>query len=255
MRRIFVDGVENGGIPGDDPGFTRGMSAFESMRTYGHDIFRLQPHLDRLRGSCATLDVPLGDLGRLRSELEELAREHADSYLRVTLTGGGRRVLEVGPIDQGRVGAPITVATVTWEPLHWLPGTVKHGSRAGWIVASRRLGVDEVMLVDRRGEILECNRSNVFAVTAGVLRTPALGDGLLEGVTRGALLDAAERAGIPCGVGPLPRATRFDELYVSSTLKELAPVASLDGVALSGWGDVGHRLAAAFADLVASERP
>jgi branched-chain amino acid aminotransferase len=117
-----------------------------------------------------------------------------------------------------------------------------------------RLGVDEVILVAADGSLLEANRSSVFAVVEGELVTPRLGDQILAGVTRGALLDAARQAGLSCREGRVESAGPFDEFYLASTLKELAPVASLDGVEGPGAGPVGRALYDAFQELVASER-
>ena len=253
MKKVLVNGRENVGLPGDDPGFTRGLNVFETLRTYGRRPFRLEQHLDRLAGSAASLEIPMPDRDRLREELADLAARADDLVLRVALTAGGNRVTTVEPADTRRIGAPIRVATVAMEPPAFLPGTVKHGSRAAWVVACRQLGVDEVMFVDRRGMVLECNRSNVFAVVDGQLCTPQLDGGLLPGVTRGALLEAALEAGIDVRVGPLPATSPFSELYVSSTLKELAPIVALDGVPMPGWGAMGRALQAGFAVIVQRE--
>lgn len=253
MRRVLVNGVDGAGVPADDPGFTLGMSAFESLRTYGAAPFRLREHLERLADSCAALDIPYPGDDALNADIVAAIDGAADVYVRVTLTGGGNQVIAVSPIDMTRIGAPLRLATVTWEPPSWLPGTVKHGSRAAWIVACRQLGVDEVMFVDGDSNVLECNRSNVFAIIGGRLHTPELGGGLLAGVTRAALLQAAKKVGIPTRIGPLRRFIQYDELYVSSTLKELAPVVELDGQPLPCWGPIGERLADAFRDIVYDE--
>jgi len=129
---------------------------------------------------------------------------------------------------------------------------VKHGSRAGWVLASRRLGVDEVVFCDTAGHMLEANRSNIFVIEEGVLKTPPLDGQALEGVTRGALLEAAAAIDMPVEVCPVPLSGSYDEFYVSSTLKELAPVAQLDERAMGG-GPMGERLLHAFRALVAKE--
>ena len=156
------------------------------------------------------------------------------------------------PLDRARPGAPVTVARIPWTPTPGLPGSVKHGSRAGWVLASRALGVTEVLLV-HAGRILEANRSNVFAARAGALLTPPADGDCLRGVTRGALIEAGRAAGIQIVEAPLDAAGPFDELYLSSTLKELAPVVAIDGVEGPGGGPIGARLLAAFRSLVRRE--
>jgi branched-subunit amino acid aminotransferase/4-amino-4-deoxychorismate lyase len=190
MKRVLVDGDEAKGIPGDDPGLLLGLTAFETLRTYGTHPFRLEAHLDRLEASAARLDI---QVPRALVEREIQAHLAEDVRIRYTLTAGGHRILDVAPIPQHRIGAPVTVGSVRWDPPEWLPGVVKHGSRAAWIVAARRMGVDEVLLVDAGSNILEANQSNVFAVVGGTLCTPPLDGRFLAGITRGALIEAAHR--------------------------------------------------------------
>ncbi|MBN1947360.1 MAG: aminotransferase class IV family protein [Bradymonadales bacterium] len=251
MRRILVDGEEGRGIPGDDPGLQLGLTVFETLRTYGRQPFRLQAHLDRLEQSAKALEIAVPERWLIESEVERVMA--ADVQIRYTLTGGGHRICDAMPIDLRRVGAPMKVARVEWEPPHWLAGHVKHGSRAGWVLAARQLKVDEVLLVDRRGYILEANRSNVFAVIDGQLCTPPLDGRFLAGVTRGALLDAAGREGLVVHQVPIHQDRPWSELYLSGTLKELAPVVQIDDQPAAGGGPLGQALVQAFHRLVAEE--
>ncbi len=253
MQAVFVNGERDGGLPGNDPGFTRGLNVFESLRTYGKQPFRLRHHLERLVGSCTALGIVMPPIDALRQEVLEASQLMPNACIRIALTAGGNRVLTVEAIDESRIAAPLRLATVEMQPAAWLPGTVKHGSRASWILACRHYGVDEVLITDRSGTLLECNRSNVFVVIGGRLCTPALDGGQLAGVTRAALLEAAALDGLDVHVGPIARAAAIQHMYVSSTLKELAPVTELDGEALPGWDPNGRRLLAAFRALAASE--
>lgn len=237
-------------MPADDPGFTRGLNVFETLRTYGRAPFRLEPHLRRLEASAAAMEVPLPSIEVIREEI--LAYVSEDIWVRVTLTAGGNRVLQTAPVDRAKIRRPVRVSSVLMTPVPGLPGSVKHGSRAGWVLAARARGVDEVVFVNPEGHILEANRSNVFAVVGGVVRTPPNDGAKLEGVTRGALLDAARASGIPFDDSPLGLDEEFEELYLSSTLKELAPVLEIDGREVGG-GPVGAALHEAFGALVAAE--
>jgi branched-chain amino acid aminotransferase len=250
-KKLLVDGLPRRGIPADDPGLLLGLTVFETLRTYGRAPFRLEAHLDRLEHSAKMLDIVLPPRSLIAREVTENAAE--DARIRFTVTAGGHRILDVAPIDQGRVCAPVSVDHMRWDVPEHLPGAVKHGSRASWIVAARRLGVDEVLLVDRHGHILEANRSNVLAVKSGALLTPPLDGRQLVGVTRGALLEAAEEAGLPMRESPLAADDAYDELYLTSTLKQMAPVVSVRGVRGPGHGPVGRRLLDALLDLIERE--
>lgn len=250
-KKLLVDGLPGGGIPADDPGLLLGLTVFETLRTYGQEPFRLEAHLDRLEHSAQMLDIALPTRSLIVREIVENTDDNA--RIRFTVTAGGHRILDVAPIDQARVCAPVSVDHMRWDVPEHLPGAVKHGSRANWIVAARRLGVDEVLLVDRHGHILEANRSNVLAVADGALLTPPLDGRQLVGVTRGALFEAALDAGLPMRESPLSIDAVYDELYLTSTLKQMAPVVSVRGETAPGHGPVGRRLLNALLDLIERE--
>lgn len=252
MKRVWVNGVEGAMLDPDDPGVLLGLTVFDTMRTYGQVPFRRAQHLDRLEASAERLGIPLPERALIEHEVGIGVASGHDLSVRYMLTAGGNRVMQVKPIDPARVGGRFRVARMDWTSPDWLPGAVKHGSRAAWEVASRALGVDEVILVDWAGHILEASRSNVVGVVDGVLVTPALDDRFLAGVTRQALLDAASRAGLPMDERPLPYASNFSELYLTSTLKEVAPIVEVDGQPGPGAGPLGQALHEAFRDLVAS---
>ena len=251
MHRVLVNGVEDAGVPGDDPGLLLGLTVFDTLRTYGSHVFRLDAHLDRLEASARQMGIGLPSRDLIRGEI--LANVIEDARIRYTVTAGGNRVLDTAPLDAAQVSGPIRVAPVRWDPPDWLPGAVKHGSRASWILAAQRLQVDEVLLVDSGGNILEANRSNVFAVIDGMLCTPPLDGRCLEGVTRRALLDAAAASGLSIVERPVLLESSFDELYLSSTLKELAPVVQMGSGPGPGGGPMGKQLRAAFRTLVKAE--
>lgn len=224
----------------------RGGIVFDTFRTYGARPFRRAAHLARLERSAEACDVPMPSLEVLLSEVERVVGP--DHWVRITLTAGGNRAVEARPIDVARVGRPVRCATVEVHPNPALPGFVKHGSRLAWSQAAKRYDVDEVVFVDPEGFLLEANRSSLFAVVGGALVTPPADDRILMGVTRQALIDAAGPGGVE--VRPLHRSEPLQELYLASTLKELAPVAALDGQAVGG-GPVGKSLQVAFRSLVA----
>ena len=251
MMRLFVDGEENGSVPADDPGLLFGLTAFDTMRTYGKVVFRLGAHIERLQYSAESLGIPFPGHETVEQEIASVLAD--DISIRYMLTGGGRRVMQLAPIKPEKVGGAMQVARMDWDPPEWLPGVIKHGCRAAWVIGARELGVDEVILVDRDGFILEANRSNVVAVVDGVLMTPPLDGRFLSGVTRQALLEVARSAGLRLEERPLPYDSQFEELYLTSTLKEVAPVVEIDGAAGPGAGPLGEALHRAYRDLIAKE--
>lgn len=249
---LLVDGRADAGVPGDDPGLLLGLTVFETFRSYGARGFRLEHHLERFLASCDAMEVPHPGPAEVLAEWRRFLGP--DQWMRYTCTAGGHRVIHTGPVDPTRVGRGVRLATLRWSPPPELPGEVKHGSRAAWELAARRARVDEVLLVSPEGQVLEASRSNVWLLQGHVAWTPALDGRQLAGVTRGAMLDAAAAAGLEVREAVL-RAEDLElgELYVSSTLKELAPVVHLDGRDRVGGGPAGRRLHAAFQELVRRE--
>lgn len=245
----LVDGEPALTLPVDDPAFGQGLAVYEAVRTYARQPFRLPEHLARLRAGAAWLGLPCPPDATLAADVARAAAAvPGEATILVTLTGGGRRVVQARPLDAARVGAPLTLASLVHEPAAALPAWVKSTNRAGWNAAARRAAVDEVLLVGADGAWLETHRGNLVAVRGGVLLTPPADGRILPGVTRAALLEAARAAGLPMAEAPL-RPGPVAELYVASTLKELAPVVALDGQPLPGWGPLGRALAKAFAAL------
>ncbi|HMD33198.1 MAG TPA: aminotransferase class IV [Candidatus Acidoferrales bacterium] len=122
------------------------------------------------------------------------------------------------------------------------------------LTEAQKAGFDEVVLLNERGEVAECTAANVFAVRAGKVLTPPLASGCLEGVTRSVLLEIAPRIGIPAEERRLTTddLRGADEMFISSTNRNLIGVGEMDGHAFSGApGPVTRRLEEAFAAYVA----
>lgn len=246
MKKTLVNGVEGAGVPADDLGLLQGWSVFETLRTYGDRTFRYDAHMARLAQSARLAQLPAPHRATLDAEVAQvLAPDHV---IRITLTGSGHRIVSSKPVDPSYAGRPITMGVAEMPPPKWLSGLVKHGNRMAWTLAAQTLKVQEIMIVDTHGAVLEANRSNIIAVIDGELITPPVDGRSLDGITRGAMLDAADTAGIPLKEAPFKHDAPFEELYACSSLKELSPVATLDGTPVGG-GPRGDALYRAFKAL------
>ncbi len=118
---------------------------------------------------------------------------------------------------------------------------------------ARAAGAHEALLLDGRGFVTEGSSSNVFVVSGGVVRTPPLAAGILEGVTRGVALRLARGLGLLVDEVPLrPEDLEgADEVFITSTIREIVPVTRLGHrpVGLGRPGPVTRRLHAAFRAL------
>jgi branched-chain amino acid aminotransferase len=92
-------------------------------------------------------------------------------------------------------------------------------------------GCLEALMLNHKGEVAECTGDNVFVVKRGLLRTPPLEAGILEGVTRNAVLELARAADIPTQEIPLTRHDIYsaDEVFLTGTAAEVIPVVKCDG--------------------------
>jgi branched-subunit amino acid aminotransferase/4-amino-4-deoxychorismate lyase len=256
--RYYVDGKpvaqDDFVVSADDSGFLRGLAVFETLRSCKGRFFRAPQHLDRLMDGLRSFGIASPSKQQLEAELiQAIADYPVDSKVRITLTDGGRRLVEVSPLDLDAVGRTLRVAVFEWEPPRWLSGRIKHCSRAVAQVAQRQANVDEIVWIGRDGCLTEANRSNIFAVVGGVLVTPPDDGRILCGVTRGALLEVAKAHGIPVCEGPLRPSDNMSELYASSTLKHLSPIVEMDGKSAPGSGPIGDRIAALLAQLIEFE--
>jgi 4-amino-4-deoxychorismate lyase len=228
----------------DDEALLRGRAAFETLRVYGGRPFRLAEHLARMRGSAERLRIPWpGGFEELAAEALEAARE-PDVVLRLYLTpgreGSGQQVrlalVSSLPPDleerRERGIALISLLGVRAEA-PWLLGGVKSTSYAVNMAAeaeARRRGADDAVFVRDDGVVLEGPVTNLWWRRGETLRTPSLDLGILAGVTRAALIDAA--AGdfaVEEGAFPLDDLLGAEEVFTSSSVREVMPVVSVDG--------------------------
>lgn len=236
-----------------DDGLLRGDGVFEAIKLYRGKPFRLRSHLDRLESSAAALMLPV-DRPALEQEIWSIVSEFkTDTMLRIVLTRGGRRILIVEELP---LWAPtIDVATVRVTPNEILAG-VKSTSYAANMQSTRiaRLrGASEAVYVDRKNVVLEAPTSSIFWVSSkGVLRTPALGTGILDSITRRVVLE-----GIPVEEGrfKLKGLLKAREAFLASTTREIQPIASIDGIPLpeSGGGDFCDRATRTLVETVERE--
>ncbi len=279
---VWLDGERV--APGDahvsvfDRGFLYGDSVFETIRTYGGKPFALREHVERLAWSAGRvfIDVPVA-LDVLCDEVERATREagYAESYLRLMLTRGvgamgldpglsehPLRVLIVAPLvtpapEAYRDG----VSVITFATQRVGDATGAAGAKVGnYLVAvlamrqARQAGAVEALIVDHDGRVVEGSTSNVFVVHEGRLYTPAETDGILPGITRARVLEVARQLGLPVVLGPLEqeRVAQADELFISSSIRELLPVVRIDGrvVGDGAPGRITRALHAAFRESV-----
>ena len=259
-----------------DNGFTFGDAVYETLRTYAGRPFHLDRHLERLRASADRLGFapPFGDDVFARRLDELLARAGNDeSYIRIILSRGEGDIsyrfervkgptlvmvvkpFEPPPERDYAEGIPVVIASVRRNHPRALDPAIKSNNLLNNILAVREgqsRGATETILLNDGGEVAEGASSNVFVVKGGRVSTPPLAAGILSGITRRLVLDLCREAGIPASEETLSVADLLDadEVFITSTTKEAAPVTAIDGKPVGSGkpGPVHKRILQAYRD-------
>jgi branched-subunit amino acid aminotransferase/4-amino-4-deoxychorismate lyase len=232
----------------DDEGVLRGRAVFETIRVYDGAPFRLDAHLDRLAASAAQLGLPDVEPDGLRTAVAEAlaATRETNAVLRLLWTPGregldratGLALVSTLPANHRELRLRgLRLAVVTWAPGELIAG-VKSTSYAENIAAqadAARRGADDALFVDPRGVVLEAPTSNVWWREDRLLLTPSLELPILAGVTRAALIEFLPDLGygLEEGVYALERLLVSEEVFLSSSVREVMPVVSVDGAPIA----------------------
>ena len=261
-----------------DRGFLYGDSVFEVYRTYGGVPFAEEAHLERLARSAERLMIRMPvSLDALSAEVRATldAAGEGEWYVRVVITRGS------GPLtyDPSTATKPLRViiaAPLTLPPSeHYERGVAvallkasrptddprAAGAKASNYLANllavheaKQKGAQEALVLGKDGQILEGASSNVFIVKDGRVRTPEAQTGILIGITRATVLQAAAAEGILVEEGEIRPEDLFsaDEAFITSSIREVMPVVSAEGHRIGEGvpGAITKRLHAGYLRLV-----
>lgn len=280
--QIYINGIyydkENAKISVYDHGLLYGDGIFEGMRSYSGKVFRLREHMDRLYESARAicLQIPISKEQMETDVMETLRRNNlSDAYIRLVVTRGAGSL----GLDPNRTSNPqviiiadhialypaeyyesglklITAATIRNHPAALSP-RIKSLNYLNNIMAKiegQQAGCVEALMLNHKGEVAECTGDNIFIVKREELLTPPKDAGILEGITRNAVLGLARSLQIPAHEQTLTRHDLLvaDECFLTGSAAEVIPVISIDGRAI-GDGKVGpitKKLMAEFKQLV-----
>lgn len=261
------------GVSPFDSAVQGGDAVWEGLRLYQGRIFKLIPHLDRLRDSAKAMafsEIPSHD--EIIAEISKtlMANEMSDGvHIRLTLSRGEKytsgmdtRLNTLGPTlivlaehkppvyDKG--GIRLITSSIRRIPPDCVDQNIHSCNLINSILAkiqANAAGADDALMLDYQGYVAETNATHVFIVQNGVVLTSDTGS-CPEGITRGAVLEICEREGIPHQVKNISMSEvyRADEMFCSGTMGELAPVIALDGRAIGDGvvGEMTRRLSALF---------
>jgi D-alanine transaminase len=279
MGEVYLNGeytpLEEARVPVMDRGFLFGDGVYEVIPVYGGQAFRLAQHMQRLDNSLQAIRMenPLqpedwdGIFRRLTGATPELDQL---IYLQVTRgvdparnhlfpEGAKPTVFVMSWVAKPRdpVIAEQGIAAISLEDNRWHRCDIKSIALLGNVLLRQQaedVGAGEAILI-REGLVTEGSSTNPFIVMDGEILTPPKSNQVLPGVTRDLVLELARKAGIPCTERAVSRdeLETADEIWISSSSREVQPVTSLDGKAVGAGvpGPVWKRMDALFQDYKA----
>jgi branched-chain amino acid aminotransferase len=245
--------ITDGRIPVLDHGFLFGDSIYETLRTYGQKPFLFSRHFERLRRSARAvfMDLPWSREQMYAEVLRTVAAagSSTEHRIRVTVTRGAG---DVSP-DPASCDASSTIIFVT--PLAALPQTVydqgvevivssfyrsrqlgdaKTGNLLRSVLALREAkaaGAFEAITLTSERKISDGITSNIYLVQDSTLLTPSAESGILEGITRGVILDLAKRSGLKVveSLLDLSEIEKSSELFLTSSTRGVVPIVRVSG--------------------------
>jgi len=234
----------------DDEALLRGRAAFETTRVYAGKPFRLDEHLVRLATSAARIELPAPDLAAFRELVETALAGIEDASLRLVWTPGpsgaaspvGFAIFAEVPDDHeplrergmSLVSLPIGVPYELRAKAPWILGGVKSTSYAVNMAATaeaKRRGADDAIFLAANEVVLEGPTTNIWWRSGQTLFTPSLDTGILAGIIREFVIEAAPERGYEIAEGIYTRSqlAAAEEAFTSSSVRELMPVVLLDG--------------------------
>jgi len=271
-----------------DRSFLYGDSLYEVVRTYSGKPFRLREHLERMEVSATlcsfTFSQSIDEYHReiLRSidaYRSQPGRESEDVYVRIVVSRGSGKIgfglknletptlyviivepISLFPNKPFEQGTRLQISDRIRNSPKALDPAMKSGNYLNSLLAylsASEAGFDDALMVDHQGFLTEGTTYNLFYVNRGIVATSPLDVGILDGITRRAVINLCVELGIPC------REVRYtpeyllnaDEVFVTSSLKEVLPVLEIGKKKINGGkaGPISKRLAQAFTELVNRE--
>jgi len=281
--KIYIDGElvdeENAKVSVFDHCLLYGDGVFEGIRAYHGKIFKEKEHVKRLYDSAKaiTLDIPLTPEEFTKAMYDTMAANHLDNaYIRAIVTRGKGDLgldprkcpkpcviiitasIELYPDEFYQKGLDVITAATRQTPADVLAPQIKSCNYLNNILAKIegiRAGCIEALMLNSKGEVAECTGDNIFVITQGVIRTPPPDAGILQGITRGVVIEIARTMGYEVREDPL---TRFDvmtadEVFLTGTAAEVIPVVRVDGRQIGDGkpGEVTLKLLARFRERTA----
>ena len=283
MNLIYLNGkfvpAEQAAVSVFDHGFLYGDGVFEGIRAYEGRVFRLEDHVKRLFDSAQAilLRIPISQEEMCAAILEVLRKNGLrNAYIRPIVSRG---VGDLG-LDPNKCSvASVIIIAVEWGAMYGelyevgltaisvavrrnspdsLPPNIKSLNYLNNILAKIEANIkggNEAIILDSRGLVSEGSGDNIFVIKNGKIYTPYTINNL-KGITREAVMELAKSCGYDITERDLGLFDLYtaDEVFVTGTAAEVAPVTKVDGRAIGSGkpGQITKNLMAAFKELTMS---
>ncbi|MGE0758978.1 MAG: branched-chain-amino-acid transaminase [Pirellulaceae bacterium] len=237
-----------------DHGLLYGDGVFEGLRSYNGRVFRLDQHLERLWDSAKAiwLEIPTTKATLAKDIYATLAaNDIKDGYIRLVVTRGAGTLgldpnrtshpqviiitdhISLYPAEYYKNGLEIVTVSVMRNHPAALSPRIKSLNYLNNILAKiegLKAGCVEALMLNVKGEVAECTGDNIFLVRRGILTTPSVESGILEGVTREAVIELARGSGRTVRETPITKHDVYiaDEVFLTGTAAEVIPVVKVD---------------------------
>lgn len=244
-----------------DRGYLYGDSLYEVVRTYDGEFFQLEEHMRRLEKSAELCRMTLGQsLDVYQKEIEKTLRAFQaqpgclkqEAYCRIIVSRGMGKIgfglgclltptlytVIVQPLDlptpeQQKKGLKLQISRRLRNDPRALDPAMKSGNYLNSLLAfleATAEGFDDALLCNSEGFLTEGTTFNIFYARRGIVATPPLDIGILDGITRRQVLESCRKMGLEVREVrfPLERIYESDEVFLSSSIKEVFPVTQVD---------------------------
>lgn len=260
-----------------DHGLLYGDGVFEGIRVYNGKVFKHAEHIARLYDSAKAihLKVPIPP-DELTKAVEDTVRvnNRRDGYIRLIVTRGAGTLgldprkcepnviiivdgIALYPPELYESGLEIITASTIRNHPNAVNPRVKSLNYLNNILAKMeaiRAGCLEAIMLNHKGDVAECTGDNIFVIKNGVMRTPPIDAGILEGITRNFVIELAKAHGVPVVECNLSRHDVYiaDELFLTGTAAEVIAVTKVDDrvIGTGKQGPITRRLRDAFTKAV-----
>lgn len=248
---MLINGVQGNSININDRGLMYGDGVFRTMHVESGQVQYWPRHYSKLQHDCAALNLDCPAETILANELGQLTQLHADGVAKIIITRGASTRGYTPPQTPITTRILSIVAAPDYPKTHATEGIlahicrlklahqprlagVKHLNRLENVLAAAELidlNVQEGMLFDMAGYLIEATRSNVFLVRNGALFTPDLSNCGVAGVQRDRVIEWASQHGVQCHISSysLEDLLTSDEIFLVNSVIGLWPIREMPG--------------------------